>query len=55
MKYKVKNPLEQKVKCGNLTFEPKEIKVLDYIPGLGFHVEEIEELEQPKKITKGGK
>jgi len=53
MKYKVTNSLEQTVKCGKLVFLPKETKVLDYIPGKGFHIEEIEQKEE--KSLKGGK
>uniref|UniRef100_A0A6M3IQK2 Uncharacterized protein n=1 Tax=viral metagenome TaxID=1070528 RepID=A0A6M3IQK2_9ZZZZ len=42
MKYKVTNLLEQEVKCGKLLFKPKETKILDKIPGEGFHIEKIE-------------
>ena len=51
MKYKITNPLEQKVRCGKLTFGPGETKDLDYIPGNGFHVEKIEKTKE----SKGGK
>lgn len=53
MKYKITNPLEQTVRCGDLVFGPKETKKMAYIPGDGFHVEKIEEKEE--KSLKGGK
>jgi hypothetical protein len=58
-KYKIKNPLDQPVRCGYLYFNPKETKILDFIPGKGFIIEEIEDIkektEEPKiKKLKGG-
>lgn len=53
-KYSVTNTLEQTIRCGKLTFLPKETKILDYIPGTGFHIEEIEVKEELKN-QKGGK
>lgn len=50
MKYKVTNPLNQKVKCGNLEFEPNETKLLNKVPGEGFHVEKV--TEKTEKIIK---
>jgi hypothetical protein len=54
MKYKITNPLEQRVRCGKYLFEAKETKIMDIIPGVGFIIEEIEENEKPTK-QKGGK
>lgn len=42
MKYKVTNLLEQDVKCGKLLFKSKETKILENIPGEGFHIEKLE-------------
>ena len=42
MKYKVTNPLNQRVKCGKLVFEANETKILDKIPGEGFNIEKVE-------------
>jgi len=50
-KYKNTNIFEQPIKAGNLVFQPKETKILDYKID-GFHVEEIEETEKPKKIER---
>ena len=51
MKYKVKNKLEQPIRCGTIEFGPKEEKILDVCPTSDrFDVEKIEETE--KKINK---
>jgi len=54
IKYRVTNLLEQTVSCGALVFGPKETKILDKIPGDGFHIEQVEETEKVNK-SKGGK
>jgi len=54
MKYKVKNKLEQPIRCGTIEFGPKEEKILDVCPTSDrFDVEKIEETE--KKINKQGR
>ena len=53
MKYKVTNKLEQSINFGKINFGPKETKVLDVKPTSDrFIIEEIEEQEKKKKITK---
>lgn len=49
--FKNTNPYEQPIKVGNITFQPKETKILDYKID-GFNIEEIEETEKPKKIER---
>ena len=51
--YKVTNPFEQPMKVGKETFQPGETKIMPSKVD-GFHNEEIEEREKPKKL-KGGK
>ena len=55
MKYKVTNKLEQAIKIGELVFQAKEVKILDFMPTSDrFDVEQInEEAEKPIK-TNGG-
>ena len=55
MKFKVKNKLEQKIRFKNIEFLPNEVKILDEKPNSDkFYIEEIEVVEETKKI-KGGK
>jgi hypothetical protein len=51
MKYKNTNIFEQPIKVGNIIFQPHETRILDYKID-GFNIEEIEEIEKPKKTER---
>ena len=56
IKYKVTNKLECTLKLGDLIFEPKETKVLDFKPKSDrFNIEELEQNEKKQKVKGGNK
>jgi len=56
MKYKVTNKLECPVKLGDLIFEPKETKILNFKPSSDrFHVEKLEESEKKRTVRRSKK
>lgn len=56
MKYKVQNRLNSYLNLGDLRFEPKETKILDFKPYSDkFIVEKIEEQKEMKSLKGGNK